>query len=211
MGFAGSASILSLMTLLIALFGMLLVIIALIPVVLVLLVRAAARRVRRDPRWLRTTLTVQEKFSPPGPRRGVFALRARLNDAIGSARHAVAVLEAHGSVRGEMGRFVRELDRVAATLDAQLELMQSEPDPAILHDLLGPVRARVLEIEGTVRHIRSAAYAALSGDMDGTVAAITADVERELIALQAGVTTLRSLTMDDRTGMRPRARKEAYR
>lgn len=199
------------LTVIVALLGVMLFLMALIPVLLVLLARAAYRRVRRDPRWTRTTLLVQEKTSVPGPRRSLFQLRLRLSDAVASAKQAVAVLEAHGGVRGDVASIARRLERVAAPLDAHLHLMQSEPDMRLLYEMLEPARARVEEIEQIVRHIRMAAYAALSGDMEGTVAAITADVEREVTALNAGVDMLHLLTTDQPAAVRLPARKESYR
>jgi hypothetical protein len=183
----------------------------LIPVFLVLLARSVWRRVRREPRWVRTTMRVQEKTSVPGPRRSLFQLRMRLADAIASAKQSVAVLEAHGGVRGDVASLVRRLERAAAPLDAHLHLMQSEPDLHLLAGMLAPAAARVTEIEDIVRHVRSAAYAALSGDMEGTVAAITADMKREVAALQAGVSTLHALSMDRPAAVRLQARKESYR
>ena len=200
------------LTAIVALFGVALIVLMLIPVFLVLLARAAWRRVRRDPRWVRTTMMVQERTSVPGPRRSLFQLRMRLADALASAKQSVAVLEMHGGVRGDVASLVRRLERVAAPLDAHLHLMQSEPDLRLLSEMLGPAGARVAEIEGIVRHVRSAAYAALSGDMEGTVAAITADMEREVAALQAGVSTLQALSMDRPTAAAwLQARKESYR
>jgi len=205
--FVGTADAL---TVIVALFGVALVMLALIPVVLVLLARSAWRRVRRDPRWVRTTMLVQEKTSVPGPRRSLFQLRLRLAEAIASAKQSVAVLEMHGGVRGDVASLVRRLERVAAPLDAHLHLMQSEPDFRLLAEMLAPAAARIAEIEDIVHHVRSAAYVALSGDMEGTVAAITADMEREVAALQAGVSTLHALSMDRPAAVRLQARKESY-
>jgi hypothetical protein len=192
--FAGTADV---VTAIIALLGMAVVIFVLIPTVLFLVARSAYRRIRRDPRVSRTALLFQEKTSPPGPRRTLAHLRVRLGDAVTSARAAVAVIQTHGSVQGDLASLVRRIDRVAAPLDAQLRLMQTEPDMRLLYEMLQPARARVEEIEGIVRHIRTAAYATLGGDMAGAVAQITADVAREVAALQAGMNTLHALTMDD--------------
>lgn len=205
--FVASADV---VTVIVGLIGMMVFLFVLIPVLLMLLARSVVRRVRRDPRVARAKLMMQEKKSVPGPRRNLFQLRLRLGDAVASAKHAVAVLETHGSVRGDMASLARRLERVAAPLDAQLRLMQSELDIHLLYELLKPATARVEEIEQIVRHIRTAAYAALSGDMEGTVAAITADVEHEVAALNAGVDMLHALTMDRPAALRLHARKESY-
>ena len=200
------------LTAIVALLGVAAIVFVLIPMVLFLVARSAYRRIRRDPRVNRTALRIQEKTSPPGPRRSLMQLRVRLGDATTSARAAVAVIQTHGSVQGELAGLVRRIDRVAAPLDAQLRLMQTEPDMRLLYELLQPARARVEEIEGIVRHIRTAAYATLGGDMAGTVAQITADVAREVAALQAGMSTLQALALDDAPApMGVPRRKEAYR
>jgi hypothetical protein len=198
-------------TTIIALLGMMALLFVLIPTVLFLLARSAYRRIRRDPRVNRTTLRIQEMTSPPGPRRSLAHLRIRLGDAVTSARAAVAIIQTHGSVQGELASLVRRIDRVVAPLDAQLRLMQTEPDMRFLYEMLQPARARVEEIEGIARHIRAAAYATLGGDMEGTVAQITADVAREVAALQAGMSTLRALAMDAPAPVGVPLRKEAYR
>ncbi len=207
--FVGTAEI---VTVIMALLGMMALLFGVIPAILFLVARSAYRRIRRDPRVSRTALLIQEKTSPSGPRRSLAHLRVRLGDAVTSARTAVAVIQMHGSVQGELASLVRRIDRVAVPLDAQLRLMQSEPDMRFLYEMLQPARARVEEIEAIVRHIRSAAYATLGGDMEGTVAQITADVTREVAALQAGMSTLHALAMDDAPAAvsAPR-RKEAYR
>ncbi len=206
--FVGMADII---TVIVSLLGMMAVVFVLIPMILFLLARAAYRRVRRDPRVSRTTLLVQEKTSLPGPRRSLMQLRVRLADTVTSARAAVGVIQTHGSVQGELASLVRRIDRVAVPLDAQLRLMQSEPDLRLLYEMLQPARTRVEEIEGIVHHIRSAAYATLGGDMEGTVAQITADVEREVAALQTGMSTLHALAMDAPAPVGVPLRKEAYR
>ncbi|MHB8646057.1 MAG: hypothetical protein ACYDAR_09750 [Thermomicrobiales bacterium] len=206
--FGGSAD---LVTVIVALFGMAVALFGIIPVILFFLARSVYRRVRRDPRVNRAALLVQEKTSPPGPRRSLMHLRMRLGDAVAGARSAVAVIQMHGSVQGELASLVRRIDRVAAPLDAQLRLMQTETDMRLLYELLQPARARVEEIERIVRHIRTAAYATLGGDMEGVVAQITADVEREVAALQAGMSTLHALAMDAPAPVRVPGRKEAYR
>ncbi len=206
--FVGMADII---TVIVSLLGMMAVVFVLIPMILFLLARAVYRRVRRDPRVSRTTLLIQEKTSLPGPRRSLMQLRVRLADTVTSARAAVGVIQTHGSVQGELASLVRRIDRVAVPLDAQLRLMQSEPDLRLLYEMLQPARTRVEEIEGIVHHIRSAAYATLGGDMEGTVAQITADVEREVAALQTGMSTLHALAMDAPAPVGVPLRKEAYR
>lgn len=205
------ADVQTLVTLFMAMAVLFFLLLASIPVIAVLLGRAAYRRVRRDPRWNRTTLAVREKCTVPGPRRDLVQLRLRLGDAVASARQSVAVIAAHGGVQGELMALVRRLDLVAASLDTQLHLMQSETNGPILRELIAPAHARVAEIEGIARHIRTAAYATVGDDMDYTVAAITADVEREVIALQAGVSTLRAMAMDQPAPVRLGQQRESYR
>src|SRR5690348_10730451 len=127
--FLGNADIVTTMVLLL---GMMALLFVMIPALLVLLARSAYRKIRRDPRVSRTVLLMHERTSPPGPRRSLMHLRVRLGDAVASARAAVAIIQAHGSVQGELASLVRRLDRVAAPLDAQLRLMQTETDMRLL-------------------------------------------------------------------------------
>lgn len=208
MVFVGTADVL---TVLLGLFVISVVLLTLIPVLVVFAVRSTYRRLRRDPRWNRAALIVQEKTNAPGPRRHLLHLRVRVQDSIVSARMAVSVLQAYGHVQGELASLVRRLEPITQTLDAQLRLMQSEPDMRLLQTMLGPVQARVVEIEAAVRHIRGAAYAAIGGDMEESVAMLTADIAREVAALQAGMQALRTFPAGVPTPIGLPLRKERAR
>lgn len=169
----------------------------------------AYRRLRHDPRIGRAKLMLTEQYGAPGPRRNLAQLRLRLDEAVRGARRAVATLDASGGPQGELASLVQRLERAARALDAQLRLMASEPDDATLRDFLRPARDRVEELEEIVGRIRTAVFASLNGEMDATVSQLTADVDREVLALQAGVDALRGLTLGeppDGTGHREPAR-----
>src|SRR6266511_4133966 len=84
------------------------------------------------------------------------------------------------------------LQRVAATLDAELELLGGEPDPRELTRMLPSARARVADFARVARSIRRAAAAGLdAGRVD--LRQLNADVEQEMAALAGGIETLLEL------------------
>jgi hypothetical protein len=154
-------------------------------------------------RRLRASLRVQQRLravrvwvTPPGIRREVAALRRELAETVGATPHAVAVVQrATGSV-GELPILTRRLQRVAGTLDAELQLLANEPDAGEVARLLPPARARVDDVGRVARSIRRAAAAGLGAEHTAGVRMLSADVEREVTALALGVETLVALAAD---------------
>lgn len=157
----------------------------------------AYRRFRHDPRVGRAKLMLLEQYGTPGPRRNLARLRLRLEEAVQGAHRAVASLDASGGPRGELASLAHRLETAAHALDAQLRFLQSERDDATLRDLLRLARDRVEELEAIVQRIRTAVFASLNGEMDTTITELTTDVDREVLALQAGVDALRAMTLGE--------------
>jgi hypothetical protein len=146
----------------------------------------------------------------------VLALRVRLDEAMRSGRAAVGVASDAGStgsmtavpgsaggagLHGELPRLFRRISHEASTLDLQLRLMESETDAGALADELPAARGRVEQVELLVRRVRHAVASGLSGSSDDALAALGADVDREVAALHAGVEELQRLNRrDGRTG-----------
>ena len=150
------------------------------------------RWVRRSPRLRRRVRSVQALTTPPGARRQVACLRRDLQAAATATGEAVAVVKAAGAV-GDLPQLARRLGRVAATLDAELRLLAGEPDQAELARVLPAARARVADVARVALAIRRAASAGLGAATAAEIAPLEAEVEREVLALDAGVDRLLAL------------------
>jgi hypothetical protein len=151
------------------------------------------RWVRRSPRLRRRVRSVQALTTPPGPRRQLACLRRDLNAAALATAEAVAVVKAAGGAVGDLPQLARRLGRVAGTLDAELRLLAGEPDQAELARVLPAARARVADVRRVALGIRRAASAGLGAETAAEIAPLEAEVEREVLALDAGVDRLLAL------------------
>jgi hypothetical protein len=151
------------------------------------------RWLRRSPRLRRRVRTVQALTAPPGPRRQVACLRRDLSAAAHATGEAVALVRAAGGTVGDLPHLVRRLGRVTGTLDAELRLLAAEPDPAELARVLPAARARVADVARVALAIRRAANAGLGAETAAGIAPLQAEVEREVLALDAGVDRLLAL------------------
>jgi len=151
------------------------------------------RLVRRSPRLRRRVRTVQALTAPPGPRRQVACLRRDLSAAAHATGEAVALVKAAGGTVGDLPHLLRRLGRVTGTLDAELRLLAAEPDPAELARVLPAAGARVADVTRVALAIRRAASAGLGAETAAEIAPLQAEVEREVLALDAGVDRLLAL------------------
>jgi hypothetical protein len=148
------------------------------------------RRLRRRLRLEQRVRTIKVWITPPGGRREVAALRRELAEAVDATPRAVAVVQRASGVVGDLPQLARRLRRVAATLDAELELLGGEPDPRELARMLPPARARVGDVARVARSIRRAAAAGLDADRADQLRQLNADVDQEIAALASGIETL---------------------
>jgi hypothetical protein len=151
------------------------------------------RLLRRRLRIEQRLRTVKVWVTPPGGRREVAALRRELAKAVSATPRAVTVVQRAAGVVGDLPQLARRLVRVAATLDAELELLGGEPDPRELARMLPPARARVDDVARVARSIRRAAAAGLDAGRAGELRQLNADVDQEIAALASGVETLLEL------------------
>jgi hypothetical protein len=151
------------------------------------------RLLRRRLRIEQRLRTVKVWVTPPGGRREVAALRRELAKSVSATPRAVTVVQRAAGVVGDLPQLARRLVRVAATLDAELELLGGEPDPRELARMLPPARARVDDVARVARSIRRAAAAGLDAGRAGELRQLNADVDQEIAALASGVETLLEL------------------
>jgi hypothetical protein len=151
------------------------------------------RWLRRNQRLRQRVRTAQALVAPPGPRRELAWLRRELAAADHATAEAVALAATAGGTVGDLPHLVRRLGRAAGTLDAELRLLAVEPEPAELARVLPAARARVAEVTRVARTIRRASSAALGAGTTAEIAPLQAEVEREVVALDAGIHRLLAL------------------
>ena len=164
--------------------------------VVVVGVRMLYLRVRRSRALKSAALRTRMQLSW-GPRREVMRLRTRLDDTVASGQAAMALV-ARGEVsRGELPRLFRRIQAEAGVLESQLRLMATEVDPEVLADELPLARRRVDLVAGLVRRVRSVVSDSLAAASDNALAMLQSDVDREVIALRAGLEELHALSRDE--------------
>lgn len=162
----------------------------------VLIVRALYRSIRRN-RTVGAAVLRTRAALTWGPQQQVLKLRMRLGDSLESGKAAVGLAMRSDGPHGELLRLFKRIQAEGATLDSQLRLLQSETDTGVLATEIVIVRDRVEQLEALVRRLRSAVTSELGGLSDDTLAALRADVDREVAALHAGVQELHTLNSFD--------------
>ena len=177
----------------------------------VLIVRALYRSIRRNRAVTGAVLRTRAAFTW-GPQQQVLKLRLRLGASLESGRAAVELALRSDGPRGELVRLFKRIQAEGATLDSQLRLLESETDSGVLAAEVPLVRDRVEQLEALVRRLRSAVASGLAGISDDTLAALRADVDREVAALHAGVQELHTLnSFDGRQEPRRQTSNRLYR
>jgi hypothetical protein len=180
--------------------------IACVPVVAVaILAGALYRRIRRSRGLSRTVLRARVQVSS-GPQRRIRRLRLQLRDTLDSAQAAVDMLRVSEGPRGELPRLGVRIQKEGAALDAQLRLMESEIDPAVLADEIPTAVQSVDLLTGSVRRLRSAVKAGLGGLTEGNLASLRSEVDREVAAIDAGIQQLHLLNQGSRASEPTRQR-----
>lgn len=172
--------------LVLAVLGALLVVLVIAAIVGLLLYR----RARRDGRWSPLVLALKLETTPPGPRREILKLRLRLQRALYRARRAVATSAREGRPVGDLAGLLERAERAAAIIDQDLRILGPDDGRLTLRERLGVARSRVDEFEQVTSRLAETASLALGGEVDGSLAELRSDADRELVALRAGVDSL---------------------
>jgi hypothetical protein len=165
-------------------------------VALILIVRAVSRRIRRNPAVGGAVLRTRARVSR-GPQRTILSLRVRLRQSLDSGKAAVDLAAHGGGPRGELPRLYRRIEQEGVAMDLQLQLMESEADPAVLAADLPAATVRVEQVVALVRRLRAAVASGLAGLTDDTLTTLSTEMDREVAALHAGVEELRALNRRD--------------
>src|SRR4029453_13294310 len=129
-------------------------------VAIVLIVRSIYRRIRRSRAVGGAVLRTRARVSR-GPPRSVLSLRVRLEQSLDRGKAAVDLAARSGGPRGELPRLFRRIEQEGVALGLQLQLMESEADPAVLAADLPAATARVEQVVGLVRRLRAAVASGL--------------------------------------------------
>jgi hypothetical protein len=164
--------------------------------VTVLLVRALYRRIRRSRAVGGAVLHTRAALSS-GPQRRVLQLRIRLEQSLASAQAALDLAAQDRGPRSELARLFARIRAEGGAVHAQLRLLESERDPAVLAQELPAAARRTELVAEMVSGLRSAVASGLGGVTDGSLTALRSDVEREVAALHAGEQELITLSRPD--------------
>jgi hypothetical protein len=146
---------------------------------------AARRLVVAEPRLERAVARVRDRLTLPGPAREAGELRRDLQESVARTRASVDALP-RGAGAGDLPLLLRRLERLAKPLEAELEHVRQDPDPALQATLLPGLRERVDQLLGVASRVRAGAALLRCGDSAEVAAELDADARRELEALQAG-------------------------
>lgn len=161
-------------------------------VAIVFLVRTLYKRVRRNLTHSGAALRFRARVSS-GPRRDVLKLRVRLRETLESGTAAMSLAARSGGPRGELPQLFLRLTSEGDRLDSQLRLLESENDRAVLAGSVPEARQRLDQLAHLVRRLRSVVGDGLGGTSDDSLATLSIDIEREIVAVQTGMQELRDL------------------
>lgn len=177
------------------LFGVLIslaVIAALSALTFFLVVRTLYRRIRRSRTLNRAVLKSRAQLSW-GPQRKVYALHVQLDEALDSGRAAIDLAVRSNGRRGDLPRLFQRIEAEAATLRAQLRLMESETDAGALTEQLAAASWAVDQIADMIRELRASVADGLGDPTGAPLSFLHVEVDQEVAALHAGLEELAHL------------------
>jgi len=151
----------------------------------------AVRRVHRAGRRVvdRSILSVKARALPPGRGRLVAGLRLDLRAGVDQTRRVLDDAVRHDCSLGELPRLFRRVEQLAASVDAELRLLEGRADVAEWQLVAAEQRAGELAaMAAEIRQGASAVRADLTSDLFGS---LHREVEMEVSAVRAGAAVLR--------------------
>lgn len=172
------------------------ILVVVVVVAAIVTVRVVFKRVRRSPALASALLRVRADYTN-GPQQEVLKLRVRLQETLDSGQAAVDMSLKSDGPQGELAQLFRRIQREGVGLESQLRLMESENDSRVLAQGIPVATRRVDDMAALVRRLRGAVASDLGQLTDGSLNDLRADVDREVMALHAGVQELQSLNGSD--------------
>jgi hypothetical protein len=151
----------------------------------------AVRRLHRVGRRAvdRSILSVKARALPPGRGRQVAGLRLDLRAGVVQTRRVLDDAVRHDCSLGELPRLFRRVERLAASVDAELRLLEGRADVAEWQLRAAEQRAgELVAMAAKIRQGASAVRADLTSDLFGS---LHREVELEVSAVRAGAAVVR--------------------
>lgn len=108
-------------------------------------------------RWERAVLRVRALLLPTGPRREIVRMRLALHDNLAQTQRVLRQPGARDSVPGHLRDLLPPLERLAADLDRELRLWQTEPHAGLVLDAMPELRERRHTLIGQAVAVRTSA------------------------------------------------------
>lgn len=151
------------------------------------------RRVRRSGLLDRGLLQARAAVLPPGPAKDIAELRQLLRGSLAQTRKVLSAVSDGSGAPESLTDLLRRLEVTTGSLDAQLRLVQSEPDQTYLQQVLPPLRERVHSVDSDAVRLRRTALR-LQSEGDRLQRTMLEDDLRDSVAgLEAGLTEIQQL------------------
>jgi len=156
--------------------------------------RRVKRRVRRGQLlWESGVLRARAAITPIGPRREIRRMRLALQDNLAQTQRVLGSRAASVGMPGGLSEMLPRLQHLAAGLDAQLRLWETEPDSTLMLEALPDLRQRGDTIISHVVSLRATALQCIDEADRLTRTAAEEDVRNQLSGLEAGLAAIRQL------------------
>jgi hypothetical protein len=120
------------------------------------------RRVNRGQwRWERAGLRLRALVLPTGPRREIVKMRLAVHDNLAQTQRVLRQPGARDAVPASLRELLPPLERLAAGLDGQLRLWQTEPNVNLVLEALPELRERGHTLIGQALAVRTSALQVL--------------------------------------------------
>lgn len=174
-------------------------VVAVAGVVVVLLVLVAllgwwgVRRVRRSGLLDRGVLQARAAVLPPGPAKDIAELRQLLRDSLAQTRKVLGTVSDGPGAPESLTDLLRRLEVTTGSLDAQVRLVQSEPDQIYLLQVLPSLRERVHSADSDAVRLRRTALRFQSEGNRLQRTLLEDDLRDSVAGLEAGLTEIQQL------------------
>ena len=148
----------------------------------VVLTLAVVRRARRSPTLRRARLACARSMARSTPRRELARLRVDVFEARAATASILRLMGACGS-HGELRVLHHRLERIAETVEWQLDILSHEPDDRALEQALPRMRNRVAGVTSAATDVRAAASLLVESSTDQELDELGELARREVQAL----------------------------